>query len=183
MVVDLIQPGGIGVTGPGTNGYMRALLVELLTRQTPPSKVVMSRNELNRLFEGDIDDSLITAYADRLLITELLEDAIEHFEVVLCVSDDEQANHPSRDPSAMYWIATPGSDDDVVVPLVRGTRLNGVMFGEWQHGPTCVIDATGTTTDVHGSRATQTIGDTVARLTIGDALAQLRSQLPPTGGA
>jgi hypothetical protein len=168
--VDLIQLGGIGVVGPGANGYMRALLVELLTREGAPLRVIMSRNELNRLFEGGFDDALTSAFSSRLLVTELLEDAIEHLELALSVSDAEKADRMPADPAATYWIATPGPDDDVVLPLLRGTSLNGVMLGDWLHGPTYVIDTAGMVTNAAG-----TISETVTMATIDEALANLRA--------
>jgi hypothetical protein len=106
LPVDLIQPGGIGVIGPGANGYMRALLVELLAREEAPLRVIMSRNEVNRLFEGDFDDALITAFDSRLFVTDLLEDAVEHLELDLLVSNGEKADHLPGDPAATFWIAT-----------------------------------------------------------------------------
>lgn len=49
FLATLAAPAGVGVVGPGANAHMRALLVELLTGGT---RVVIGRNELNRLFEG-----------------------------------------------------------------------------------------------------------------------------------
>ncbi|GAA2573875.1 hypothetical protein SMC26_35710 [Actinomadura fulvescens] len=142
----LASPTGLGVVGPGANGFVRAVLVELVTRGT---KVVITRNELNRLFEGDLEESLCQALAP-LHVCELLEEAIEHLELDLLMAEAEQANpdlSPTRGRAVpTYWISTPGQDDDVVLPLVRRGNLVGLMFGAWPHGTTCTIDSTGTIT-------------------------------------
>jgi hypothetical protein len=179
IVASLAVPAGLGVIGPGANAYMRAFLVELLTSGT--SRVVIGRNELNRLFEGDFDPALQHALAPQLHVSELLEDAIEHLEFQQLIGEAAQAN-PDIGPASdseqpmTYWIATPGHDDDVVLPLLRRVpRLSGVMFGEWRHGPTWVIDATGTLTDLHGSANAAAIGGAIAMLTPARALARMRS--------
>ncbi|KAB2342459.1 hypothetical protein [Actinomadura rudentiformis] len=151
----LAQPTGLGVIGPGANGFVRAVLVELVTRG---AKVVITRNELNRLFEGDFEESLRQALAPRLHVCELLEEAIEHLELDQLMAEAEQAN-PDLSPTRghglpTYWISTPGQDDDVVLPLARRANLIGLMFGEWPHGTTCTIDSNGTITQV-GARETE----------------------------
>ncbi|MFI0450440.1 hypothetical protein [Actinomadura sp. 6N118] len=168
----LAQPTGLGVIGPGANGFVRAVLVELVTRG---AKVVITRNELNRLFEGDFEESLRQALAPRLHVCELLEEAIEHLELDQLMAEAEQAN-PDLSPTRghglpTYWISTPGQDDDVVLPLARRGNLVGLMFGEWPHGTTCTIDSTGTITQV-GARETD-----VSLQTLGpaEALARLRT--------
>ncbi|MGI8333623.1 hypothetical protein ACRYCC_27050 [Actinomadura scrupuli] len=160
----LHAPAGIGVVGPGANAYVRSLLVEVLTT-TGTSTVVISRNELNRLFEGAFDQRLERALGPRLHVSELLEDAIEQLELQLLVGEAAQANPDVGSPAGgeqpvTYWIATPGHDDDVVLPLLRRVPgLVGVMFGEWRQGPTYVIDATGTLNGIHGDRRAHTISD------------------------
>jgi hypothetical protein len=157
---------------------VRALLVEVLTSDS--SRVVISRNELHRLFEGDFDEGLQCALAPQLHVSELLEDAIEHLELHQLIGEAAQAN-PDIGPDCdgeqptTYWIATPGHDDDVVLPLLRRAPwLVGVMFGEWRHGPTCAIDAVGTITNVDGSGSLAPIGRTTT-LASARALASLRS--------
>jgi hypothetical protein len=148
MAAELAHPSGLGVIGPEANGYMRALLVELLC-DPEPVHVVTTWNEINRLFDGDFDRSLQEALAPQLHVTDLLEDAIEYLELEVFMRHAERANldvlhqAPQHRPWT-YWIATPGQDDDVVLPLVRREHpLLGVMFGEWRHGRTCAIDADG----------------------------------------
>jgi hypothetical protein len=179
LLASLAVPAGVGIVGPGANASMRALLVELLIIGT--CGVVISRNELNRLFEGDFDQALQRAFAPQLHVSELLEDAIEHLELQQLLGEAAQAN-PDVAPACdheqpvTYWIATPGHDDDVVLPLLRRTpRLLGVMFGEWRHGPTCVIDTTGSLLRVHGSGDAPATGHITATLTPAQALARLRS--------
>ncbi|MDB4872670.1 MAG: hypothetical protein JWL97_3674 [Gemmatimonadales bacterium] len=177
-VASLAVSAGVGVVGPGANAYMRALLVELLTTGT---RVVIGRNELNRLFEGDFDRALQWAFAPQLHVSELLEDSIEHLELQQLMGEAAQANPDvvpacDREQPVTYWIATPGPDDDVVLPLLRRVpRLLGVIFGEWHHGPTCVIDATGALIGVHGHGNGPAIGAVAATLTRTQALGRLRA--------
>lgn len=185
IVASLAVPTGVGVVGPGANAYMRALLVELLTGGI--CRVVISRNELQRLFEGDFDQLLQQAFARHLYVSELLEDAIEHLELQLLMGEAAQANPDLVPPCGheqpvTYWIATPGHDDDVVFPLLRrAPRLLGIMFGEWRHGPTCVLDATGTIIGVYGAGdASSTSGARLHGLKGGGAVRLVTPTLTPS---
>lgn len=145
---------GVGVVGPGAEGFMRAALVELLTRAE--RKVVLSRTELNRLFEGSLSADLLDALSPRLHVCDLPEDAITYLELKLL-----------REAGRTYWIAAPGADDDIVLPLLRreaGHRLRGLLFGEWQHGPTTVINADGTVPGHEGPVPTLTSAEATERL-------------------
>lgn len=177
---------GVEVFGVGANPYVRALLVEVLT--SDGSRVVISRSELHRLFDGSFDEGLQRAFAPRLHVTELLEDAVEHLELHQLMGEAAHANpdigpaHGTEQPTT-YWIATPGHHDDVVLPLLRRAPwLIGVMFGEWRHGPTCAIDATGTITTMDGSGRLASLGR-ITTLGAAQALASLRSHaLSAKGG-
>jgi hypothetical protein len=171
---DLTHPSGLGVVGPGANGFMRAMLVDFLSQD---AKVVLSRNELNRMFEGAFDDGLIQSLAPRLHVCDLLEEAVEHLELDMLMAEAEQAN-PDLSPTRgrdvrTYWISTPGQDDDVVVPLVtRGThRPVGLVFGAWHHGRTCTVDSTGAVTRIDGDETSLT----APSLSPDEALTRLRS--------
>lgn len=173
---DLARPSGVGLVGDGADGFVRAVVTELVTRGDPRARVVLSRTELDRLFDGAFDEPLRSALEPELRVCELLEDAIEHLELEMLVSDAEHAN-PDLSPTrgltvpTTYWIATPGHDDDVVLPLVRrgpAHRPVGVMFGVWPHGRTCSIDADGTLTTPTGPRH-------VPLLTVDESLAALRA--------
>jgi hypothetical protein len=185
VAAELTRPSGLGVIGPGANGYVRALLVELLTGPDPVN-VVITWNELYRLFDGDFDRSLMEALSPRLRVTDLLEDAIECLELEVFIGDAERANpdvltRASAHRPWMYWIATPGQDDDVVLPLIRREpRLLGVMFGEWLHGRTCTIDAGG----VLAETGSGTPGDglLVATLTRSEALSRLHASATASTG-
>jgi hypothetical protein len=162
---------------------MRALLVDRLTCETDPLRVMLTRNELARLFDGAFDGALARALSSRLHISELLEDIVQILELEVLVTDGEDAN-PDLGAATTnvptYWIATPGNDDDVVVPLLGGGWLVGVMFGEWRHGPTCVIDVSGTITSVRG---TELECDAVPTLSAAEALDTLRSYASASSGA
>jgi hypothetical protein len=185
VAAELTRPSGLGVIGPGANGYVRALLVELLTGPDPVN-VVITWNELNRLFDGEFDHSLLAALSPRLRVTDLLEDAVEYLELEVFIGDAERANpdiltRASTHRPWMYWIATPGQDDDVVLPLIRREpRLLGVMFGEWRHGRTCTIGADGVLAET-GS-GTPDDGLLVATLTRGEALSRLHASATASTG-
>ncbi|MFC5186191.1 hypothetical protein [Actinomadura harenae] len=176
VAAELARPSGVGLVGDGVDGFVRAVVTELVTRDGPRARVVLSRTELDRLYGGAFDEPLRSALEPELRVCELLEDAIEHLELEILVSDAEQAN-PDLSPTrgrgmpTIYWIATPGHDDDVVLPLVRrgpAHRPVGVMFGVWTHGRTCSVDADGTLTAPSGPRR-------VPLLTMDESLAALRA--------
>ncbi|MEV5569063.1 hypothetical protein AB0L06_03380 [Spirillospora sp. NPDC052269] len=175
VAAELAWPSGVGLVGDGVDGFVRAVITELVTRDGPRARVVLSRTELDRLYGDAFDEPLRSALEPELRVCELLEDAIEHLELEMLVSDAEHAN-PDLSPTrgvgmpTIYWIATPGHDDDVVLPLVRrgpAHRPVGVMFGVWTHGRTCSVDADGTLTAPSGSRG-------VPLLTVDESLAALR---------
>ena len=133
---------------------MRAAFVELLTRAD--RKVVLSTTELSRLFEGSLSADLLDAFSPRLHVCDLLEDAITYLEGTML----QEADHT-------YWIASPGADEEVVLPLLRreaGHRLRGLLFGEWRHGPTTVINADGTVPGHQGHVPTLTSAEATERL-------------------
>ncbi|MFC4906181.1 hypothetical protein [Actinomadura gamaensis] len=176
VAAELARPSGVGLVGDGADGFVRAVITELVTRDGPRAKVVLSRAELDRLFGDAFDEPLRSALAPELHVCELLEDAIEHLELEMLLSDAEQAN-PDLSPTrgrgmpTTYWISTPGRDDDVVLPLVRRGPANrpvGIMFGVWPHGRTCAVDADGGLATPSGPRR-------VTPLTADQALAALRA--------
>jgi hypothetical protein len=145
---------GVGVAGPGAEGFMRAAFVELLTRAD--RKVVLSRAELNRLFEGSFSTDLLDALSPRLHVCDLLEEAIAYLELRML-----------QETGRTYWITTPDAAEEVVLPLLSrasGHRLRVLLFGEWRHGPTTVIEADGTVPGHPGPVPTLTSAEAVERL-------------------
>ncbi|MEO5877392.1 MAG: hypothetical protein ABIS86_08310 [Streptosporangiaceae bacterium] len=139
---------GVGVVGAGATGFMRAALVELLTRVD--RKVVLSRTELNRLFGGAMTPDMLGTLSPGLHVCAHLDDAVAYLE---------------REPGLVYWIATPGDEDGVVLSLLRREALRGLLFGHWPHGPTAVVNVDGTIPDG---------GPPVPTLTAAEALERLR---------
>jgi hypothetical protein len=140
---------GIGVVGAGAEGFLRAALVELLTRAD--RKVVLSRAELNRLFGGSLGPDLLEALSPRLHVCDRLEDVIEHLELEVRLDADRT-----------YWIAP---NSDAVLPLLEGGhRLRGLLLGAWRHGPTTVIDSDGTVPGHPGPIPTLTTAEATERL-------------------
>ncbi|MFD0691186.1 hypothetical protein [Actinomadura fibrosa] len=180
---ELAHPSGLGVVGPGADGFMRAVLVDLLTRDGPHAKIVLTRGELHRLFGDALTGPLRTAFDARLHVCDLLEEAIEQLELEMLVADAERAN-PDLSPTGgqsrpvTYWLSTPGEDDDVVVPVIRrgpAHGLVGLVFGTWPHGRTCTVDDSGVLTET--GEPDETGGPdaiAVATLSLADALARLR---------
>ncbi|MCP2339813.1 hypothetical protein [Actinomadura rupiterrae] len=176
LAAELARPCGVGLVGDGADGFVRAVITELLTQRGPRARVVLARTEVARVFGTAFDEPLRSALAPELHVCDLLEDAIEHLELEMLLSDAERAN-PDLSPTrgrgmpTTFWISTPGQDDDVVLPLVRRGSSNrpvGIMFGVWPHGRTCSVDAAGTVTTASGPRH-------VRPLTSAEALAALRA--------
>ncbi|MEU5878004.1 hypothetical protein [Spirillospora sp. NPDC047279] len=137
----LARPLGLGVVGAGANGFVRAVLVELLTRD---AKVVITRNELNRLFEGDFDETLDQAFP-HLQVCATVQEASRHLELDQLMAEAEQANpdlSPTRGRGATtYWISAP--HHEVAYLLRRSPNLVGLLFGAWPPGVTCTVGPTG----------------------------------------
>uniref|UniRef100_UPI000B0C30DF hypothetical protein n=1 Tax=Actinomadura kijaniata TaxID=46161 RepID=UPI000B0C30DF len=184
--VRLARPAGMGLVGPGADGFARAVLVDLLTGDESAdglgrANVVTTRAELDRLFDGGVDEALAQALAPRLRVCDLLEESIEHLELELLMAEAERA-HPDLSPTGgrglptTFWLCTPGQDDDVVLPLVRrGPEhgLVGLLFGPWPHGRACAVDAAGTVPEA---------GVRVAAPTSAEALARLRAHVAQEQG-
>ncbi|MGK5550178.1 hypothetical protein ACSNOI_01070 [Actinomadura kijaniata] len=180
--VRLARPAGMGLVGPGADGFARAVLVDLLAGDGPGrANVVTTRAELDRLFDGGVDEALAQALAPRLRVCDLLEESIEHLELEMLMAEAERA-HPDLSPTGgrglptTFWICTPGQDDDVVLPLVRrGPEhgLVGLLFGPWPHGRACAVDADGTVPEA---------GVRVAAPTPAEALARLRAHVAQEQG-
>ncbi|WP_433326848.1 hypothetical protein [Spirillospora sp. CA-294931] len=180
---DLARSGGLGVIGPGTGGFLRAVLVELVTGDDPDATVVLSRDELRRLFDDKADEALIKSLGPRLQVCERLTDAARHLELEMLMDEAQRANpdlSPARGtglPTA-YWISAPGPDGDAVLPVLRqgaAHRLSGLVFGEWPHGRTCTVDESGTITLVHDPYGTREADLKVPSFTQHQALTHLRA--------
>ncbi|MEU5882852.1 hypothetical protein [Spirillospora sp. NPDC047279] len=187
----LAQASGMGVIGTGANAFMRTALVETLVQSTGSLRVLITRNELNRIFEGDLDESLQEDLVPQLQVYELLEEVIEHLEAELDLAaflgEAERANpdlasRASGERPATLWICTPGQDHDVVYPLVvRGPdhRLTAVMFGDWPHGSTFTLESDGSAVQL-----TRPDGMTltIETRTAAEAIAALRTYAATTKG-
>ncbi|WP_433332928.1 hypothetical protein [Spirillospora sp. CA-294931] len=178
----------MGITGPGSNSFARAALADALTQDGGHCRVVISRNELGRLFEGDFEAELVEALSPHLQVFELLEDVIQHIEdewrLEALMGEAEKANPDVRPHGASsngtrttLWIAAPGPDHDVVQPLIEdGSRhgLVGLMLGTWPHGPTYTTNTDGETVGLYGTEFI------VHALTVPAALATLRAHAEET---
>ncbi|SEG94098.1 hypothetical protein SAMN04489712_1439 [Thermomonospora echinospora] len=141
------HPAGAGITGTGAAGFLRAVLVELLDTGSDRFKVVIGRAELNRLFGDHVDDVPWRSFFPRLQVCELLEDAIEHLETEIWMTEAEITNSDllrgdPRKNSRTYWFATPGADSDVVLQALQSAdsyNLAGLMVGLWPHGRTYTL--------------------------------------------
>ena len=140
-------PEGTGLIGPGADDLLRAALTEALTLATSATQVITTRPDLDRLFTGAFNQSLIDSFGLRLHAAETLEDAIEHIELQdrIATAIDSDNDSPAESPS-YTWFATPGPDADVVHATLKhwhGTNIIALMSGAWPYGPTHFIDADG----------------------------------------
>ncbi|MFC6878828.1 MULTISPECIES: hypothetical protein [Actinomadura] len=173
---ELARPHGVGVVGPGADGFVRAVLVELLTREPSRTNVVVMRAELDRLFGDGLGEELRYAPDARLHVFDRSEDAAAHLELELLTAAAERANPDlsptgGRDLPATFWIRAPGPDDAAVPPLARRGLAHGLVTlvnGPWPHGPTRTVERDGGLTGT---------GRTVPVLTRADALARMRDHL------
>ncbi|MDL4771726.1 MULTISPECIES: hypothetical protein [Thermomonosporaceae] len=172
VLSDLAHPAGLAVAGPGADGFVRAVLVELLTRESPHTRVVISRRELNRLFGGELDEAVRQSLESRLHVCGLLAEAVEHLELEMLMTEAELANPDlsptgGHRPPATYWICTPGEDDETILSLVRrgpAHRLVALMLGPWPHGRTCTAGPSGTLAETGGTVPTLPRAEALARL-------------------
>lgn len=138
---------GTGFIGAGAYGFLRAAFTEALTSRIGVSWVLATRGDLERLFDGALDDALLDVLAPRLHVAETLESAVERLEFeadiasALSVRSDAGAL-----TSTVLWITMPGRHSDVVhEALAHWPNDNLVVLaaGPWPYGPTYVIEADG----------------------------------------
>ncbi|GAA3225867.1 hypothetical protein [Actinocorallia longicatena] len=109
----------VGVTGPGGDGFLRAVLVELVTRGG--GQVVLGRAELDRLFGGRLERGVLAALAPRLRVRDRLADVVEYLELELLLEGED-----------LHWFVAPGTDADAVRPLLASGRLRALVLGPWE---------------------------------------------------
>jgi hypothetical protein len=141
----------VGFTGPGAEGFLRALLVEVVTRGG--GRVVLSRPELHRLLGGRMEPPLLALLAFRLVVHETPEEAVRHLE--RCFSADSAESGEEKDH--LYWLLP---SDRVPEPLPEHERLHVLLLGPWRQvreiGPDGLLD-----------------GETVPVLTVPEAVERL----------
>ncbi|WP_460368653.1 hypothetical protein, partial [Actinocorallia lasiicapitis] len=119
------QPGAVsyldgdtGVVGAGGDGFLRAVLVELVTRGR--GRVVLGRAELDRLFGGRLEARVLAALAPRMHVAERLADAVQYLELELLLEGDE-----------LHWFVAPGEDAGTVRALLGFERVHALILGPW----------------------------------------------------
>jgi len=187
---ELGHPLGAGITGPGAHDFLRAVLVELLTADSARIQVIITRKELELLFEGAFDAALQQAFSPNLHVFDLLEDAITHLQLEITLADAERANPDitcgvPRTDVFTYWFATPGADADVVHPVMQRAeehRIAGLMLGPWPHGRICVLETADRIARVRTAsgtyRAVETAAPAEAVATLRSHAAKIRRDLP-----
>lgn len=113
----------VGLTGPGAEGFLRALLVEVVTRGG--GRVVLSRPELHRLLGDRMEPPLLALLAFRLVVHEGPEEAVLYLE--RCLSADSA--DPADGKDHFYWLLPSGR---VPGPLPEHERLHVLLLGSWR---------------------------------------------------
>ncbi|MFE9107023.1 hypothetical protein [Actinomadura geliboluensis] len=141
------HPDGVGFIGPGADALLRAVFTEALTIDNEVAQVITTKTDLDRLFAGAFDQSLINAHSPRLCIVDGLEDAIEHLEAEAEMAKMISATCvPTTDTPAIIWFAAPGPHADIVHTALRhwaDASLLAFISGPWPYGPTHLIEETG----------------------------------------
>ncbi|MEV4676612.1 hypothetical protein ACGFJT_44180 [Actinomadura geliboluensis] len=141
------HPDGVGFIGPGADALLRAVFVEALTIDNEVDQVIATKTDLDRLFTGVFDQSLINAHSPRLRIVDSLEDAVQHLEAEAEVAKMISAtSDPTKEIPAIVWFTAPGPDADVVHATLRhwaDPSLLALISGPWPYGPTQLIEETG----------------------------------------
>ncbi|GAA0949365.1 hypothetical protein [Actinocorallia libanotica] len=106
-----------GFTGPGAEGFLRAVLVEVVTRGG--GRAVLSRPGLHRLLDGLLEPPLLTLLACRLTVHEDAEEAAREVERGLSADGEEH----------LYWFLV---SDRVAGPLPEHERLHVLLLGPWR---------------------------------------------------
>ncbi|MEU9019396.1 hypothetical protein [Actinomadura sp. NPDC048394] len=135
-------PQGTGLLGPGTDGLLRAALVDAFTRDTESAEVLITHTLLEDLLGEDAHQVTFGQLGSSLRLVEALEDAIEHLEERALWEVTGQ----SAKPLPTLWLAVPGPDSDVVhrtLTTLAGLDIVALFKGPWPYGPTHLIDADG----------------------------------------
>ncbi|WP_157963497.1 hypothetical protein [Actinocorallia populi] len=106
-----------GFVGSGAEGFLRAVLVEVVTRG---GRAVLSRPEFHRLLDGLLEPPLLALLASRLSVHEDPEEAARRLERCLSAGGEEQ----------LYWFL---AADRAPEPLPEHERLHVLLLGAWRH--------------------------------------------------
>ena len=112
---------GEGFTGLGAEGFLRAVLVEVVTRGG--GRAVLSRPEFHRLLGGLLEPRLLALLAFRLTVHEDAAEAARQLE--LCLSESEEGSEED-----LYWFLV---SDRVPGPPLEHERLHILLLGPWRH--------------------------------------------------
>ncbi|MEO3785933.1 hypothetical protein ABGB12_21610 [Actinocorallia sp. B10E7] len=111
----------VGLTGLGAEGFLRALLVEIVTRGG--GRVVLGRPELHRLLGGRAESLIPVLPTSRLVVHEVLEETVVYLERCLSTGSADGEEH-------LYWLLLP---DRAPEPLPEHERLHVLLLGHWRH--------------------------------------------------
>ena len=194
--LDLATAPGIGVTGPGAAGTIRAIMVSVLARRTrDQGEVLLSGDDASRLLESG-DGTTAAGTVPGLSVLPAAQDVLSRLEAEIihrrrlldaAGTDDldaYRADDPGEHLPTILVIAPPDGPRArrLAAVLALGQRLGitAVLTGPWPSGATCEVAADGRVTQVSdGLRALE--GARMFQLTPADATEMLAALAAANG--
>lgn len=110
--------GPVGIGGRGGEGFLRALLVELITRGG--GVAVLGLPELRRLLGEEVEPRLLALLELRLVVCDGPEEAVAHL--------GRRLSEGSAEGAHLYWFLAP---EHAPRPLPEHERLHVLLIGPW----------------------------------------------------
>jgi hypothetical protein len=152
---------GMGLAGPGADDVARAMIVELLTSSHISARVLMSQDDMARLFGASAATAEFRRVPDLLMLNSL-QDVVTELEAEILRRTGQRSD--SAAPVDMPWLfvfASPGAAAERLHRIIQGGAedlILGVLLEDWPYGITCTVDAGGLITDLEGRSAPAWVG-------------------------
>jgi hypothetical protein len=151
---------GMGLAGPGSDGVARAMMVELLTSGHISARVLISHDDMARLFGDYASEEL--RHVPGLTVLNSLLDVVTELEVEIVRRTGQRSD--SGAPADMPWLfafVSPGAAAERLHRIIQGGAedlILGVLLEEWPYGITCTVDVDGLIADLDGRSAPAWVG-------------------------
>jgi DNA-binding SARP family transcriptional activator len=156
ITADPAALGGLGLTGPGAPAAARAILAGLLARPPrgpggTPAQIIISAADTARLLPGPAAERAHPPIRG-VAVPPALDAALDEAEAMIVHRARTAAADDGPQPIAVVLAAAPGPAAAQrlagITQAGRDLGVAAILLGEWPHGTTCHITASGLITSV-----------------------------------